>query len=408
MNRTVLYIAWNSVEEPLVHSQVLAYLKGLAGRNWRFVLVTLEAGRSRQWLLEQNQRLVAALADTPAAGKLVWQPVQVPAALARLGTAGRLWRAMVHLESLLRRQPVALIHARSYLPAWLAMRLAARHGLPWLFDARGFWVDEKADKGSLAVDSWLYRRLKAVEEKLYRQSQAVVMLAESGAKTLRRWLSPHIPVRIIPTCVDTERFRPALQTSPRQRLLCVGSVGPGYLGREVSRAFAVMQRDYPGWDCELCTRSDPHRISQLAQAEGVDLRRVRVFSRSHERMPDLLAAGGIGLSLIEPTISKRASCPTKVGEYLACGMPVIYNPGIGDMDAVLGDGQLAVRCDDLSTAGLARAIQQAVALFKDPATANRCRRLAENYFSLDKGVAAYDDLYREMLASHAEAGANRP
>ena len=38
------------------------------------------------------------------------------------------------------------------------------------------------------------------------------------------------------------------------------------------------------------------------------------------------------LNLIKNSPSKIFSSPTKVGESLGCGVPVIYNKGIGDLD----------------------------------------------------------------------------
>ena len=44
-----------------------------------------------------------------------------------------------------------------------------------------------------------------------------------------------------------------------------------------------------------------------------------------------------------------------------------------------------------------------VALAKDPATSHRARRTAERWFSLDRAVEAYDELYAAMPRYH-----NRP
>jgi len=405
--KQVLYVSWNSIEEPLVHSQVLNYLRGLAGFGWRFVLVTMESPasvQSQDWLLKHRFRLKEQFG-----AQLEWQPVRLSRGVARMGLLARALAARRQIAALLRRSPFALIHARSYLPAWLVAGAADRAGVPWLFDARGFWVDEKVYKGSLRQNGFTYRFLKRMERKLYTQARAVVMLAEAGKKSVQR-LYPSTqdkPVRVIPTCVDTARFRPQTRgnhTVPAKRLLCVGSVGEGYLGREVFRVFAQMHKWRPDFVGELCTRSHPGLIQQLATETGIDPKRLKIHARSHEEMKDVLSQGGIGLSLIQPHVSKQASCPTKVGEYLACGMPVIYNSGIGDMDEVLGDGDVAVRCDDFSEESIRQALDKAVTLFESAAARRRCRRLAEDYFSLEKGVAAYHQLYQEMLVSPVRAG----
>ena len=48
-------------------------------------------------------------------------------------------------------------------------------------------------------------------------------------------------------------------------------------------------------------------------------------------MPALIAAADLGVSFILATYSAKASCPTKFGEMLAMGIPVIANAGVGDI-----------------------------------------------------------------------------
>ncbi len=404
----VLYLCWNSLDEPLVHSQVLNYLEGLARKGWHFTLVTPETGRSRQWLAEKKQWIGQRFGEA-----VQWQPAIVPKVLDRTGTLGKLWQMGRQIRKVINTQPVQLIHARSYLPAGLASQVAKKHAIPWVFDARGLWVDEKVDKGGLRTRGMMYSWLKRKEKMLYAQASAWVLLANTGIEALRRQgLLPGVrPLKVIPTCVDTAAFVPKPQSRAEaghpqlaKRIVCVGSVGPGYLGREVFRLFALAQKHYPDFQCELCTRSDRQLVHRLARETGVDWQHLRIYSAPADKMPAVLAAGGIGVSFITPTPSKQASCPTKVGEYLACGMPVIYNPGIGDMDEVLGHGSVAVPCHEFSQESLQAALAQAVALFESENARKQCRQLAIDYFSLDKGVAAYDALYQAVLEGRNSAG----
>ncbi len=45
---------------------------------------------------------------------------------------------------------------------------------------------------------------------------------------------------------------------------------------------------------------------------------------------------------VRPTLSKSASFPTKVGEAWAAGLPVVVNPGIGDLDAMVEQSSTGV------------------------------------------------------------------
>jgi glycosyltransferase involved in cell wall biosynthesis len=90
--------------------------------------------------------------------------------------------------------------------------------------------------------------------------------------------------------------------------------------------------------------------------------------------------------------------PTKIGEFLACGRPVVVNKGLGDMDQFIAEYDAGVVLDgDLQN--LAESAHKLISLITDPDTPNRCRALAEKHFSMDTGVENYLDLYSQILNS---------
>ncbi len=53
---------------------------------------------------------------------------------------------------------------------------------------------------------------------------------------------------------------------------------------------------------------------------------------SYDEVKDYLSAADIGLSAVPPTPSQKFRSPTKVGEYLLCGLPYITCKGISEDD----------------------------------------------------------------------------
>ena len=78
-------------------------------------------------------------------------------------------------------------------------------------------------------------------------------------------------------------------------------------------------------------------IERLAREHGVDRSEVVIVAAKREEVPALIAAADIGVSFILATFSAKASCPTKFGEMLAMGVPVIANAGVGDMAEIIRD-----------------------------------------------------------------------
>ena len=99
-------------------------------------------------------------------------------------------------------------------------------------------------------------------------------------------------------------------------------------------------------------------------------------------------------------MSKLASSPTKNGEYLACGLPLILNAGIGDSDALINEWQAGVLIDDFTDEAFAEAASKIEAMARTPGAREKARRVAEQVFHLEAvGGERYASLYERVLGS---------
>ena len=141
---------------------------------------------------------------------------------------------------------------------------------------------------------------------------------------------------------------------------------------------------------------------QVSLAEG-ELRtrqlvgQVVARAAAPDAVPRYLAAADAGICFLGRHASKDASSPTKYGEYLAAGLPVVTNSWIGDApDLAAEPAWLLVEAfdsDDYHKAarGLARLLNQPAA------TRLAARDLAGREFGLDTAVDRYHDLYMKVL-----------
>jgi glycosyltransferase involved in cell wall biosynthesis len=400
----VLYASQTGMTEPLGQSQVVPYLIGLSRAGWRIEVVSFEPEDTSA---DRIARVRELLGDhgigyewLPRRHAHDWATKirESSQALLRL-----LWRALL-------RQP-GLVHARSSLPAMVA-RLAA-HAAPrarLLFDCRGLVADEYADFGHWRRDTARYRLLKAAETNLFRHADAIVVLTDR----MRAWLREEAqlvpsatPIDVIPCCVDLERFardedarasaRAELDAGERFVLAYAGNLGAWYCDEQMAELFAAVRRRRPALFA-VYSRSSPERLRAALHRRGVRDEDVHIAAAPPEEMPRRLMAGDAAVSFAEPRFSKIASSPVKVAEYLAVGMPVVVNRGVGDQDAMM-----RAHPDLLVDAGLLgdREIDDAAAaLVAAAATPDRRRRataLAREHFSLDAvGVARYRSLYERL------------
>ena len=120
-------------------------------------------------------------------------------------------------------------------------------------------------------------------------------------------------------------------------IVYVGKLGMWYLDAEMARFFAVAHAQDPRLRLR-CSRPAPRgRAAPGARRVGVPEDAFAVRRVAPDQVPAELEAADAGLSLIKQSFSKRSSSPTKVGEYLAAGLPVVSTAGIGDCDRMLAD-----------------------------------------------------------------------
>ena len=52
-------------------------------------------------------------------------------------------------------------------------------------------------------------------------------------------------------------------------------------------------------------------------------------------MPSYIGVSDFSIFFILPVFSKKASSPTKMGEIMNLGIPIICNSGVGDVDNIM-------------------------------------------------------------------------
>jgi hypothetical protein len=117
-------------------------------------------------------------------------------------------------------------------------------------------------------------------------------------------------------------------------------------------------------------------------------------------MPDRVREHHVGLSIrrFDVGVTSYSATPTKLGEFLATGRPVVVNAGLGDLDDLLGRHDCGVVLQSASEAELDRAASELDRLLDDPGMPARCRALAEEHFNVDRGVDQLVGAYQQALA----------
>jgi len=388
----VLFASYDGIADGPGRSQTIPYLRGLAERGHAMAMLSYE----RPDVLADPARVAEIEREL---GGAPW--TRVPW---RRSPARDLASGLAAMRRAARAHGADLVHARGYVPAFLARRLRR----PYLFDMRGFWPDERADGGLWTRKSVGYRFWKRAEKDLCRKARGIVVLTQRAKDESRRLgLAPETtPVRVIPTCADLAKFRPIPERDrppecrgDAPRYLVFGSTGTWYLREEtLDLAARALARDARA-RLHVLTRDEPAPLAEGLARRGVDARRTLIRSAPPAEAPRWISGAAAAIVLIRSTWSKGASCPTKLGELLGCGVPVLMNAGVGDGDRIFDGSDVGVTVTGFDEASYDAALRALDALRArgDDAVAARCRALAEREFALPLGVERYDAAYREAV-----------
>lgn len=257
--------------------------------------------------------------------------------LSRLPRGARL--AAGDLQALIRRRrlsrldvpgPVRLVVQYHHRFQDVGLRIARRHGCPWVLRVEALEIAEQQD--------WGMRRpllgplvARVGEHRLLRRADVVSPVSEALAESLvlagvrRDRLLP------VPNGVDLDVFMPA-DTVPISKLrdcgledrFLVGWAGgfrPYHGLGQVEAIVALLEQRVP--DATLCLLGTGPMRSELVQVAGRHPTSLRLLPPVRQsELPAWLATFEVCLQLAVPDGGQHYS-PLKVLEYLACGRPVV-------------------------------------------------------------------------------------
>lgn len=401
MNRNILYISYDGMTDPLGQSQVLPYIAGLSRKGYRFSLISFEKpGR-----LAKDGKLIETFCKENA---IDWHPMTYtkrPPVLSTLLDVRKMKKKALALH---REKQFSMVHCRSYISALAGLFLKQKKQTAFLFDMRGFWADERVEGKIWNLENPLFRLIfryfKQKERAFFSGADAIISLTESGKKEILKMEIPGVSewdITVIPCCADLSLFDPetisAEQKTRKKNELgiagnyivgYVGSIGTWYMLEEMLAAFRRLLEFHPDAVFLFINREDPGEITRAATRMGIPAGKIVVTGALHREVPLYISLFDVSLFFIRPTFSKKASSPTKQGEIMAMGIPLICNAGVGDTDTIVQAYRAGIVLSDTTSATLENFTPD-LSVFD----AESARKGAREIYSLENGVGSYAAVY---------------
>ena len=397
--------------DPLGQSQVLPYLRELSKQGVVFTLLSFE----RRGAFEKDgparcNELKCELAHQ----NIEWHWLRYHQTPSIPATAYDVLRGTLYAKRLVRKNRIEMVHARSHIAATIALALKKQLGIKFIFDIRGLMAEEYVDANHWKQNSLPFRISKTMEGRALAGADGIVTLTEKIWPIIKDWdglRGRDVPHEVVPCCADLKAFRfsaverekrrAELGLSERLTVVYSGSIDGWYLTEEMADFFAQVLRENPSAHFLWLTPFKHDRITGLMNERGIEPDQYTVKSVLSADVPSYLSAADVGLAFIRSCFSKQASSPTKNAEYLACGLPVIINAGVGDSDALVTQSEIGALVEELTDAGYSHAITTVRQLLTDrDALRVATRDTAVLLFDVSRvGVETYARLYERVLAA---------
>ena len=404
--KNVLYITYDGLTDPLGQSQILPYLKELTKEGFQITILSFE----KKNRFEKEKEIVYKVVDS---SRINWIPLQFTSNPPVLSKIFDRWKLKQRAFRICRKEKFDAIHCRSYVASEIGLKIKREFKIPFLFDMRGFWADEKVDNGQWDQKHFFYRFIyryyKRKERAFLLNADAIITLTQAARDYLLSQPGfEHLVIDVIPCCADMDYFdyhnispekissvKSDLKIPGTAKVLTYsGSIGGWYLTKDMFTFFKMLTELDPDYVMLILSKDDAAKIAAEAMASGIPKNKVFITYSDRNHLPAFLALSTVGIFFIRNTFSKMASSPTKHAELMAMGIPVICN-AIGDTGSIVKDTKTGIVVDELTK----NSFQNALKGIKELEEINKelIRASAFSRFDLALGIRKYSEIYNRIM-----------
>jgi len=390
--------------DPLGQSQVLPYMIGLAKKGNKIGIISCE--KKENWN-QHHQTIEAIVKDAGISWDYSFYQTGKPF-VSQFQNYAALKKFVVSKIT-----SNTVLHCRSYLAGLIGLYCKKKFNSGFVFDMRGFWADERIEGGiwskSNPIASYVYSFFKKKEKEMLIHSDTIISLTHKAKSIILGWNLgvAESKITVIPCCADLKHFSKnnidqqkleAFQSKYPQLqnkfvLSYVGSLGTWYMADEMLEFFKVLSSKIDSHFL-IITKDSEELVHSAAAKHHVALDKLTVVSSSRAEMPYFISLSSASLFFIKPSFSKSASSPTKMGELLSMGIPIVTNAGVGDVDSIIENTKCGVVIPNFNE----KEYQQAVSNLLENRNLYMSNTVAAatSYFSLQDGVEKYAKVYHSF------------
>jgi glycosyltransferase involved in cell wall biosynthesis len=404
----ILFISYDGMTDPLGQSQVIPYLIGLTKKGYRFTILCCE--KAERFSVYKNE-IENLLKPFP----IKWVAIPYHRNPPVLSSAYDTFMLVQKAKKLHSNDKFEMVHTRPGTPALAGLLIKKKLEVKFLNDVRDFFAESRIDSGAWNKNNFIYKSVysffKQKENEAIEKSDGIVCLTHKAKKIITTWpqYKSDIPLEVIPCSVGLNLFNPE-KTDPTEKLKLkrelnirdhdfifsyLGSIGSWYLTDELMFFYKKISEKIPSAKFLFISPDEESKIMDPAIKAGLDANKIIIKKAKRSEVPLLLSLSRFSVFFIKPCYSKQASSPTKHGEIMAMGIPVITNAGVGDVAEIIEKFKSGIVLKDFTAAtfeSVSNTIASGISFDN-----TSIRKAAFEYYNLENAVEKYAEIYKAIL-----------
>lgn len=405
--KKILFISYDGMTDPLGQSQVIPYLEGLTEYGYEFTILSCDKPKK---YAEYKDYIINLLKPYP----IKWVSIPYHKKPAVLSSVYDMMMLKRKASQLYAKEKFDMVHTRAGLPALIGLWMKNKFGVKFLNDIREFYADSRIDGGMWDIKNIFYKSIynffKRKEDEAIETSDGVVCLTYAAEKIIANWpqYKKQVPLQVIPCSVDLNLFDPAnIDIDQRSKfkndlgirdddfiLSYLGSIGGWYLTADMMKFCKIVSNKIPKAKFLFISPHQHEIIIDIARKFGIPKEKIIVAHAQRHEVPVLLSFSNYSIFFIKPCYSKLSSSPTKHGEIMAMGIPVITNACVGDVKDIVEKYESGFVLKELNEENYIHYSEMLIAANFD---SKKIRDGATEFYSLENAVQKYLKVYNQIL-----------
>ncbi len=390
--KTIKFITYDGILEPIGDSQVLSYLKYIS-KDYSIKLLSYEKKNDLKNIknLNTKKNYLKKL-------NVEWKILKYHDYLSFISTLHNIVNGYIDNSIDLIKKKINIFHIRGPLPGLLIIPFLYFCNIKFIFDMRGFWADEKVDRLGWAKNGFVYKFFKKIEKILLVKSNSVVCLTKDSKTILiNNYKIDKNKITTIPTCVDLDYYKFKKKKYQKNINFChLGSLESAYNVEKVIIFFNSLLKINNKINIFFYTNQNPQKLNYLIKKYNIPKKNYTIENLDKRKLISKLQYIDIGIFCCNKNFSIKGSYPTKIGEFLACGIPIICNNFNKEVFDLIVKNKIGI-INEFKDQNYSIVLKKIKKMINSKKINSISRKICEEKLSIEKGTEKFLRIYKNII-----------